>query len=390
MTVEFYDLAQRLYAAQVGQPVLRVARPLFTLSADSLLVHASRDGDTVSATIATITGPAVTVTGAAAVMAALHAAGARFDGETARQLVVPDAATMTVLAGAARALRLDGDRAVAEASAVVGWWLDRTGYPGTGAVINLLAHSRQRYITGGVPGDERAAAYWRRVFGVAEGVAGLGQWAAILASGEPIDSLAPVLEDDHYTYRSAGKRFSDGGDWTVPDSPATAALGLRRRCNAAELWESVLLEDRLWRHRAVHTGTVTGGVVVDHTGTRFTVACERMDSRLREGAQVRGWPNGIDSFDRSWPFVGEITATEAIDGALHLTVSGVRAEARPNAGEWVSLMPAAPNSRRVNSDLYNYRRLLTSKESWITAGKTPGRFSREVPLDVLIAAAETE
>lgn len=217
MTVEFYDLAQRLYAAQVGQPVLRVARPLFTLSADSLLVHASRDGDTVSATIATITGPAVTVTGAAAVMAALHAARARFDGETARQLVVPDAATMTVLAGAARALRLDGDRAVAEASAVVGWWLDRTGYPGTGAVINLLAHSRQRYITGGVPGDERAAAYWRRVFGVAEGVAGLGQWAAILASGEPIDSLAPVLEDDHYTYRSAGKRFSDGGDWAVPE-----------------------------------------------------------------------------------------------------------------------------------------------------------------------------
>ena len=43
MTVEFYDLAQRLYAAHVGHPVLRVAQPLFTLSPRAVLVEACRD-----------------------------------------------------------------------------------------------------------------------------------------------------------------------------------------------------------------------------------------------------------------------------------------------------------------------------------------------------------
>lgn len=390
MTVEFYDLAQRLYARHSGAPVLRMAQPLFAVSTGAVWVDAHRDGDTAVATICTPGGVSRTARGDAAVLEALHGAGARFGNDAPCQLVIAAASDLAVLVGAARALRGDGDPAVAEASAVVGWWLDRTGYPGTGAVVDLLAHSRQRYITDGTPEDERTVAHWRRVLGVGGGVDSLGSWAAILAAGERLASLDPVIEDDAYTYGLAGSRFADGGDWTKPDTTPGAALGLRRRCNAADLWESVLLEDRLWRHRGVHTGHVAGGVAVGQDSTRFTVACARMDSRLREGARVRGWTNGVDSFDRAWPFVGEVTASEAINGALHLTVAGVRAEARPRDGEWVTLMPAAPQAQRVNSDLYSYRRLLTGSNSWIAAGKTPGITRRDVPLDVLIAAAERE
>lgn len=45
MTVEFYDLAQRLYAARMGRLVLRVAAALFSLRPDAITVEARRDGD---------------------------------------------------------------------------------------------------------------------------------------------------------------------------------------------------------------------------------------------------------------------------------------------------------------------------------------------------------
>jgi len=45
MTVEFYDLAQRLYAARMGRLVLRVAAALFSLRPDAITVEVRRDGD---------------------------------------------------------------------------------------------------------------------------------------------------------------------------------------------------------------------------------------------------------------------------------------------------------------------------------------------------------
>jgi hypothetical protein len=63
---------------------------------------------------------------------------------------------------------------------------------------------------------------------------------------------------------------------------------------------------------------------------------------------------------------------------------------RPNPGQWVTLMPAPPNERTVRMGRSRYRRLLFKGDSWIAAGKTPGVRRRDVPLDVLCAAAETE
>lgn len=152
MTVEFYDLAQRLYADQSGAPVLKVAGSLFQVSPQAIFVDAHQDANgAVVATVGTAAGSPVTGKGVR-VLRALAAAGARMDtsGEPV-QVVIPDGATLAVLAGIARSHATHKDDAVRAASAVVGWWLDRAGYPGTGAVIDLLGHSRQRYITGAVP-----------------------------------------------------------------------------------------------------------------------------------------------------------------------------------------------------------------------------------------------
>ncbi len=390
MTVEFYDLAQRLYAARSGRPVLRVADALVALSASAVFVEARRDGDTLTATVAAAASSARTVTGGAGILSALHGAGARFGLESPCQVVVADAAVVSLLAGVARRLAGDSDPVVAEASAVIGWWADRLGYPGSGAVVDALAQSRQRFVTAGLPTDERSGTYWRKVFGVGAGVAGLDGWARAVTAGTLAEGLAAMAEDDAYSYSMAGQAFGKGQDWTAPDGAPRAALGLRRRCDAAELFESILLEDRLWRHRAVHTGNVSGGIVDWGDRTRFSVQCSRMDSRLREGTAVRGWAGGIDSYGRAMTFVGEVITAEAVDGALVLTVAGVRADSRPPVGGWVSLMPAAPNVSRVRSSLFTYRRLLTGGGSWIASGKPPTRARRDVPLDVLIAAAETD
>lgn len=388
MTVEFYDLAQRLYAARMGRPVLRVAAALFSLHPDAITVEARRDGDEVTATLAAGGGPVHDVRGAGNIIAALADAGARFD--TDPQLVIAGGASLGVLARAARTMHHSSDQAEVQAAAVVGWWVDRADFPGTNAVIDVLAHARQRFITGAPPAAERQQDHWRQAFGATAGVPGLRQWAQAVSVGELHPQFGDLVEEDHYTLALAAKAFGDGSDWTLPDSPPVAAMGLRRRCNAAERWEAVLLADRLWRHRATHTGHVGGGPVVSTSGARFTIACERTDSRLRPGAAIIGWHNGIDDFDRAWPFHAEVDSTEAADGVLYLTITGVRVDSRPTEGTWVSVMPAPPVPQRVKSSLWAYGRLQFGTSSWIASGKTPGLSRRDVPLDVLIAAAESE
>ncbi len=391
MTVEFYDLAQRLFAHREGKPVLKVAGALFQVAGTAIFADAHQDATgAATATVGTATGQQVSGKGVR-VLRALAAAGAHLDpaGEPV-QLVIADAATLAVLAGIARAHSQHPDDAVRAASAVVGWWVDRSGYPGSNAVVNLLSHSRQRYITGALPVRERHASFWRGTFGVRDGVGGLIGWATKISRGDMLPALATIHEDDTYTYRMAAQRFAKGYDWTRPEPPAVAAMGLRMRCDTADLWEAALLSDRLWRHRAVHTGHVTGGDTIHATRAFFTIKCPRLDSRLRVGSDVVGWTGGVDSYDRATLFYGHVHAAHAVNGALTLTIAGVTYAQRPNPGYWVTLMPAPPNERTVRMGRARYRQLQFRGDSWIASGKTPGVRRRDVPLDVLCAAAETE
>lgn len=387
MTVEFYDLAQRLAAAKTGKPVPRVAHALFTLTPSAVFVEARIDEKGVTRADLTPTdGTSVHASGRA-VLRALARSGARMDPAGApAQLVMADAATLAALAAVARTHHNDTADAVRAAAATVGWWIDRAGYPGSNAVINLLAHSCQRFITGAPPEAERHASHWQSVLAART----LSPWAQRVGAGVFLEALAPIREDDAYSFAQVCKRFDKGYSWTAPEPPPVAAMGLRARCDTADLWGAALLSDRLWRHRAVHTGHVTGGEVVATTKATFSVRCRRLDARLRSGSDVVGWCGGLDSYDRSTHFYGDILESSAHNGALLLTVARVAAEHRPPVGHWVSLMPAPPNPRTVSMGRSKYRRLQFRADSWIASGKAPGLRRRDVPLDVLCAAAETE
>lgn len=391
MTVEFFDLAQRLYAAKTGQPVLRVASSLFQVAPTAIYLDTARDPKGKISFTVSRRGERATIVRGVEVLRALAAAGAVMEPQRpSPQLITPDAAALTALEKIARGAARHDDPVVASAAAVVGWWADRSGYPGSNAVVNLLDQTRQRFITGTTPEWESTAAYWRRVFVVDSGAAGLAQWALRVSAGFSLPMLAPIIDDDANSFLHAAERFAKGWNWTRPEPAAIAAMALRARCDTADLWEAALLSDRLWRHRATHTGHVTGGEVVSSVGTTFTLSCPRMGSRLRAGSAVVGWIGGVDNYDRASHFDGEVQTAEAADGSLQLKIGRVRTADRPSRQCWVTLMPAPPNTRIVRMGRMRYSKLLFKGGSWITTGKAPGVRRRDVPLDVLCAAAETE
>lgn len=384
MTVEFYDLGQRLYSASVGRPILRVASALFTLTASAIFAQTTVDENTISAQITTGGGASPIEAQGADILDVLARAGAQFTNRSMAQLVVADSSSLRALVQVARA------RSTHEAAAVTGWWADRAGYPGTSAVIDLMAHSRQRYITGSAPEGERCEQHWRDSFALASGTEGMLQWATRLSCGDRMPVLTPIWDDDQRSFAAASKNYAAGRDWSNSDSAPDAAVRLRQRCDTADTWQAALLSDRLWRHRATHTGHVCGGEVIDTGRTGFAIACERMDSRLRAGTAICGWSGGVDSYDRATTFHGEIAEADASGGALTLTVRGVRADQRPSIGLWATVMPSMPDERRVRSGQYKYGKKQFSPESWLASGRKPGLTRRDVPLDVLIAAAERE
>ena len=118
------------------------------------------------------------------------------------------------------------------------------------------------------------------------------------------------------------------------------------RCDAADLYDAALLADPLWRARGVHTGFVCHGEAVTGAGqhaNRVTVRAERLDTRLKAGTAVIGWPGEPMTAmpDAENRFSGEVFATAVEDGALTVTIGGLRKTGyRPAAGETLTVIPA--------------------------------------------------
>ena len=89
--------------------------------------------------------------------------------------------------------------------------------------------------------------------------------------------------------------MTEGRSWDRPENLQLAAARLASRCDAADLYAAALLADPLWRARGVHNGYVLTGDVVTGAGAagnRVVVAAPRLDTRLKTGAAVIGWPGG--------------------------------------------------------------------------------------------------
>ena len=388
MTAEWFDLGQRLRAAQSGQPAPRLEHAPLASVPHPVAVRARRHNGqiTVTAAAAAGHGPA-TATGPAA-LDLLGTLGVTLAAITPATLVTDDPATLGALFRLALSAAPDSDADTVAAH--IAWWRDRADYPAGRAVVDTLAACRARWTLGTDPAAEARPGPWRTWLGVPDdSVTGLLDVHTRLTAGTPLRWLDLLAEDDVWSYGAAQSEHSDGLDWRRPDSTGRAALGLRSRCDAADLYAAALLTDPIYRRRAVHTGHVVTGTATPLEGKlkRAEVACPRLDSRLRPGNDLTGWVGGPAA--SAAPFSASVSAATVRAGQLILTLSGITGAA-PGAGDPVTLTSAPPSPHRQRAGRKTYRALYNARRSWLTTGRTPTATRRPVPLDVLVAGAEPD
>lgn len=383
MTAEWFDLGQRLHAARIGRPAPRLLHaPLPPLTVP-VAVRARSARGRLTVTAATPGQPPVTAEGEDG-LALLRDLGVVMNAVEPPTLVTDDPMTLPLLVAAARATAPEGE--LTDVAAAVGWWADRDDFPGGVAVVHLPAACRRRWITGTVPDDERDPGTWRTWLAVDdEGPVGMLDVLTRLTSGPALPLLDVLAEDDTYSWGRAQHEHSQGWNWRTPDTTSRAATGLRARCDAADLFAAALLADPLYRQRAVHTGhVVTGTATAGETKRQGRITCARLDARLRVGNAVTGW-TGPPQDTAAERFTATVAGTEVSGGRLVLTLS---AYSGPTGGEQITLAPTAPNPHTMRQGRSRYRRLYSTRTSWLTTGRTPTPMRRDVPLEVLVAGAE--
>jgi hypothetical protein len=244
----------------------------------------------------------------------------------------------------------------------------------------LLAVTRQQMMLGTVPGSDDAAA-WRAALGIPHGIAGLHAWWRAVSVLPTLPGLEPTGEGDDWLLGVHQDALTKRVSWNVPESLYVAAMRLQSRCDAADIHAAALLDDPLWRLRGVHTG-------------RVVVRSQRLDTRLKAGVAVVGWPGDPlhqkpEAADR---FVGEVVATAVTQHSeLEVTIGGLRRTGyKPGAGQTLTVIAAPPNPSTIRSHKRVKARLYKRRFSWLSQGVRPVPTRRDVPLAVLIAAAEPD
>ena len=400
MSAALFDLALRLAARDRGGAVPRLLHNPAPGRDVAVAVAARRTGSVVHVQAVGPDGRVESGSGPAGLAALARAAGCvgstLGSGPTA---LVDSAATMRALAGLASSYADParcGNGAVAAGSALAGWWVERAAHPGTSAVTDVLAATRQRFMIGVAPGADHAA-LWRRALGIPAGLAGLHTWHRVVTAGPVLAGLESLREDDDWHFAHHQEAVTEQRSWDRPETLQLASARLASRCDAADLYAAALLTDPLWRARGVHNGYVCAGDVVigsGAAGNRVVVAAQRLDTRLKTGAAVIGWP-GDPMADMPEAaanrFSGEVYATAVRDGALLVTIGGLgRTGYRPGAGERVTVIPAPPSVSTIRSRRSAVSRLYRRRFSWLSQGSTPATTRRPIPLAVMIAAADEE
>lgn len=387
MSVEWFDLGQRLNAADTGHAVPRLLHAPLLPVTRPVAVRATSTGARVTVA-ATVPGSTPATAHGPEALTLLASLGASITAASPPTLVTDHPATLGLLYRLALTTTpgTPGD----DVAALIAWWRDRADFPGGRAVVDTVTACRTRWVTGQTPEHEAQPGTWRNWLGIGDDTpSGVLRVHELLTAGPPLTFLTTLAEDDLYAYSTAQSEHGDGFDWRRPDTPSRAALGLRARCDAADLYAAALLTDPLYRLRAVHTGHVLTGTA-DPLGDRLKrtrLTCHRLDSRLRPGTAVTGWVGGPET--HTSPFSATVSAAEVEHGLLVLTLSGVTGHA-PVAGDRATIHPAAPSPARQRAGRRSYRALYAARRSWLTTGRTPTPTRRDVPLDVLVAGAEPD
>jgi hypothetical protein len=393
VSVALFDLGQRLRAASLSRPVPRSAFAPVLPPTDPVAVTVTGAGE--DALVQAADGTTITAGSGPAALDALARLGVSLGGEV-RTLVIADRSTLSHLVELARAT--DSVSGCAATAAVVGWWDQRADHPGTGAVLNVTVACCARWVLGVPPTSERQVEVWRQWLGVAgHGPRGLLEIAAAVSAGQTLPGLEAFAEDDQRSWETFRTRLADPGsrwDWRARDSRREAALGLATRCDAAELYDSLRLGDPLVATRESFGGTVVTGVVTAVQGrTLVEVTLDRLACRLREQTEVEGFPG----FPRDLPAAGgapflhgRIAATRVTrDEHLVVTIGEAVLRAGPaRTGQRLTLRPRSIDPRQQRSGRQELHRRYAARRSWLSGGSPPTPRRRDVPLDVVIAAAE--
>jgi hypothetical protein len=395
VSVALFDLGQRLRSATLARPVARstYAPVLPPIDPIAVTLTASGDGALLRATDA---ARAATASGAGA-LAALIELGVSV-GPEHRTLVIADRDSLSRLVELARAT--DPGSCSAPAAAVVGWWSQRADHPGTGAVLNVTVACAARWVLGVPPDDERRLPVWRTWLGVADtGPRGLLGLATAVSAGQTLPGLDGYTEDDQHSWEYFTTRLSDpktSWDWRMRDNRREAALGLATRCDAAELYERLRLGDPLVAVRESFSGTVVTGVVSAVSGrNRVEVTLDHLACRLRESAAVEGFlgfPRDVPPTGNGrGPWLhGRVAATRVTtDERLVITITDAVVRPGPaRMGQCVTLRPRSVDPRQQRSGRQELHRRYAARRSWLSGGAPPAPRRRDVPLDVVVAAAE--
>jgi hypothetical protein len=367
-------------------PVLPLANPVAVTisgSGDHLLVRAADD-----AGMSTATGTDA--------LSALSERGVAIDAAEPRTLVVADREALRRLLEMATIT--EPTSPAAGAAAVVGWWAMRADHPGTGAVVVVTEACAARWVTGLPPSTERQVDVWRTCLGVMQrGPVGLLQLTALVAAGTPLPGLEASGEDDADAWEGFAARVNEGSawDWRRRDSRREAALGLAARCDATELWESLRLGDPLVATRESFGGTVVSGAVASiPSRTEISIKLDQLTCRLREGTAVEGFsgePGDLPPAGATSALVrGQVVTTRVLPDECLLMRIGSAILRAPDirAGQRITLRPRSVDPRQQRSGRHELHRRYAVRRSWLSGGPPPTVRRRDVPLDVVVAAAE--
>jgi hypothetical protein len=285
-------------------------------------------------------------------------------------------------------------------AAVIGWWEQRAAHPGSGAVLDLTTACAARWALGVPPSEDRELAVWRQWLGIADpGPGGLLELADRVAAGPTLPGLEACAEQDRASWTYFVGRLGDRTkpwDWRARDNRREAALGLATRCDAAELYESLRLGDPLVAAREAFGGAVVSGLVTSvlEQGHLLEVTLDRLACRLREDTAVEGYPGQPDQAPASGgqPWLrGRVAATRVTpDERLVVSLREVLVRpGTPRRGQRVTLRPRAVDPRQQRSNRQELHRRYAARRSWLSGGAPPVPRRRDVPLDVVISAAES-
>jgi hypothetical protein len=396
VSVELYDLGQRLRAATSGVPVPRALYgPLAALDPVAVTLAPACDGLRVRA--ATTHGTATTQGSSPhALLGALAAVGVTA-GPEHRTLVVADQRTVAALAALAR--QVAPGATLAEQAAVVSWWDQRADHPGTGAVLPVASACASRWAIGTAPDAERDIATWWRWLACdptdPDDPAALLALAEQVTAGEPLPGLGTLREADHRSWDYHLTRLGRGWDWRWPDDRAEAALGLATREDATELYASLRLTDPLQAVRETYAGNVITGTVTDCPAPGpLQIESDQPVCRLRPDTGIEGWRGGPADVPQPWHtdtvrIIGDLEQV-TVTAQQTLTLSITARRNTLAVGDMITLRAAPADPQHQRRGRTQMRVSYNVRGNWLARGARPVARRREVPLDVVVAAADDD